>query len=153
MATNKKSEVDASQYSYVFKVMFPNRCYRHIKMSALHTLEMLHAAILEETLFYDKRHAHSFFMDNKAYNSYSEIPGADFPSPIHSSSTPTDREYTIFDLHLYLGQKFKYIFDFGDDWRFTCTVIDILKEPTDNPVVIESKGKPPKQHPDFVWEG
>ncbi|HJJ45788.1 MAG TPA: hypothetical protein O0Y17_01750, partial [Methanocorpusculum sp.] len=119
----------------------------HIKMSALHRLEMLHDIILKETQFDDIWHLHSFFMDNKAYKSDYEIPCVEAAHEDNLPGTLTDRDYRIFDLHLYLGQKFMYIFDFGDDWRFTCTVIDILKEPTDMAEVIASKGNPPIQYP------
>ncbi len=47
------------------------------------------------------------------------------------------------------GQAFKYLFDFGDEWRFSCKVLRAMPELTDSPQIIRSKGDAPEQYPDW----
>ena len=47
------------------------------------------------------------------------------------------------------GDKFKYLFDFGDEWRFQCRVMQELEEKTRNSRVIKSVGDSPAQYPDW----
>ena len=42
------------------------------------------------------------------------------------------------------------LFDFGDEWRFQCLVLQELEEKTDIPAVIKAVGEPPEQYPS--WE-
>ena len=48
------------------------------------------------------------------------------------------------------GQKFKYVFDFGDEWEFQCKVLRELEEDAKTPLVIRSVGESPEQYPE--WE-
>ena len=43
--------------------------------------------------------------------------------------------------------KFKYLFDFGDEWRFQCRVMRELEEKTKSFRVIKAVGDPPAQYP------
>ena len=45
--------------------------------------------------------------------------------------------------------KFKYLFDFGDEWRFQCKVLKIIEKVTEEPIVIKVKGEAPEQYPDW----
>ena len=45
------------------------------------------------------------------------------------------------------GDKFKYLFDFGDEWRFQCRVMQELEEKTKSFRVIKAVGDPPAQYP------
>ena len=53
-------------------------------------------------------------------------------------------------LNLEPGQKFLYLFDFGDEWRFTVRVHAINQDAPDGeyPHIVESVGKAPRQYPD-----
>ena len=53
-------------------------------------------------------------------------------------------------LKLSKGDKFKYLFDFGDEWRFQCKVLRELEESVDIPCVIRSVGDSPEQY--LQWE-
>ena len=45
-----------------------------------------------------------------------------------------------------MGQKFLYIFDFGEEWRFSCKVLRELDEPTEKPEVVRASGEAPEQY-------
>ena len=52
------------------------------------------------------------------------------------------------------GKKFKYLFDFGDEWVFQCSVL--RTEDMDTPVakVVRSKGEAPDQYEYYEeWDG
>lgn len=52
-------------------------------------------------------------------------------------------------LGLKKGDKFKYLFDFGDEWRFQCRVMQELEEKTKYFRVIKAVGDPPAQYPNW----
>ena len=43
-------------------------------------------------------------------------------------------------------QKFIYLFDFGDEWRFSCKVLKIEDGTQKNAEVVRSKGEAPPQY-------
>ncbi|HJJ36051.1 MAG TPA: hypothetical protein O0X27_02615 [Methanocorpusculum sp.] len=146
--TKEKKLPSSANKSYIIKVTFPNKSYRHIRFSEKNTLEDLHLMIMATTDFFDE-HLHSFFMDGVAWNENSEIRCRyDEEVPIKES----DAYFTFKMLNLPVGYKFLYIFDYGDEWRFRCRVMKILDEDTDFPTVILSKGEPPIQYPDYEDE-
>ena len=106
--------------SYVISASLGAGCYRHIRTGDQETLDRLHELILDAFDF-DDDHAHAFFMD-----------------------------VTLRQLRLKKGDKFKFLFDFGDEWRFQCRVLRELEERTDIPGVIRTVGEAPEQYPD--WE-
>ena len=130
--------------SFVISVSFGTGCYRHIQISANATLYKLHQAILKAFEFEDD-HEHAFFMDNHMWSSAD----AYFSSKAEAGDRLT-KKYTLKKLQLAKGQKFKYVFDFGDEWEFQCKVLRELEEDTKTPLVIRSVGEPPEQYPE--WE-
>ena len=130
--------------SFVISVSLGTGCYRHIQISANATLYKLHQAILKAFEFEDD-HEHAFFMDNHVWSSAD----AYFSSKAESGDRLT-KKYTLKKLKLTKGQKFKYVFDFGDEWEFQCKVLRELEEDTKTPLVIRSVGESPEQYPE--WE-
>ena len=130
--------------SYVISVSLGTGCYRHIQISANATLYKLHQAILKAFEFEDD-HEHAFFMDNHVWSSAD----AYFSSKAEAGDRLT-KKYTLKKLQLAKGQKFKYVFDFGDEWEFQCKVLRELEEDTKTPLVIRSVGESPEQYPE--WE-
>lgn len=114
--------------TFVISVSIGTGCYRHLRISNDATLEELSKAILWAFDFYND-HAHAFFMDNSAWsrrNCY------------YCKEVDEDGEYRHTCDHLLRdvlaeGKKFKYVFDFGDDWEFACRVLrtmpDFAQEP------------------------
>lgn len=132
--------------SYVISVSLGKGCYRHIQISASATLYKLHQAILYAFEFQDD-HLHAFFMDNRCWSRV----GAYYSTDEMADGRDT-KKYKLKDLRLSEGDRFKYIFDFGDEWRFQCKVLRKLEESTKTPIVIRSVGEAPEQYPVFDQE-
>lgn len=129
--------------SYVISVSAGTGCYRHIQISKSATLYKLHKAIVNAFDFEDG-HAHAFFMDNRYWSSY-----AAFFSKKMNGDERLTKSFKLEKLNLSKGDQFKYVFDFGDEWRFQCKVLRVLEESVDIPCVIRSVGKSPEQYPQW----
>lgn len=69
------------------------------------------------------------------------------------------RTVTLEDLKLRVNKKFLYLFDYGDEWKFSVQVVSINKnaeKESDFPCLVESFGEAPLQYPnaddDWIWE-
>lgn len=135
--------------SYIISVSAGTGCYRHIQISKSATLYKLHKAIISAFDFEDD-HAHAFFMDNHYWSGYAAF----FSMKMHGDERLT-KSYKLEKLNLVKGDQFKYLFDFGDEWRFQCKVLRELDEQLDIPRVIRSVGESPEQYPNWdkeEWE-
>lgn len=135
--------------SYVISVSAGTGCYRHIQISKSATLYKLHKAIIDAFDFEDD-HAHAFFMDNHYWSGNAAF----FSMKMHGDERLT-KSYKLEKLNLSKGDQFKYLFDFGDEWRFQCKVLRELDEQLDIPCVIRSMGESPEQYPEWedeAWE-
>ena len=103
--------------SYVISVSAGTGCYRHIQISKSATLYKLHQAILRAFDFEDD-HAHAFFMDNHYWSGNAAF----FSMKMHGDERLT-KYCKLEKLNLSKGDQFKYLFDFGDEWRFQCKVL------------------------------
>lgn len=127
---------------YTIKVSLDKKCYRCLTFPGSFTLDVLAQMILDSFDF-DNDHLHAFFMDGKPYGDdsyyscYSDDPG-----------THTD-EITVEALSLKEKQKFLFLFDFGDEWHFTCEVKKITDTPVIKPYISDIVGKAPEQYPDY----
>ena len=133
------------EVSYVISVSVMTGCYRHIKVSSKDSLYQLGLAILDAFGF-DNDHLDVFFMDNTMWSNYDAYYG-------HSSEAENrdSEDYRLEDVGLFVGKKFKYLFDFGDSWVFQCKVLKVLDEKSEDPEVVRSKGEAPAQY-DFYDE-
>lgn len=135
--------------SYVISVSAGTGCYRHIQISKSATLYKLHKAIISAFDFEDD-HAHAFFMDNHYWSGYAAF----FSMKMRGDERLT-KSYKLEKLNLSKGDQFKYVFDFGDEWRFQCKVLREVDEQLDVPRVIRSVGESPEQYPEWdeeEWE-
>ncbi|MCL1950655.1 MAG: plasmid pRiA4b ORF-3 family protein [Turicibacter sp.] len=116
---------------------FPG-CYRHIQIDEKNTLHDLHDAIMDAFDF-DDDHLHIFFMDNKPWSYHNQYicPRVD---DLDSAKAFTN-EVKLSQFHLEKGDKFLYIFDFGDEWRFQIKVLREVEEETKLAYVKKSVGK------------
>jgi len=135
--------------TYVFKVKleYDKRVWRRIEVLGSQTLDDLHMAIQDAYDFdADPTHLYSFFMSGKAWDKHSEYchPEADGPPAT---------KVKIESLSLKPKQKFLYLFDYGDEWRFE---VEFLKQGSSEkaayPHIIDSRGKAPEQYPDYEEE-
>lgn len=117
------------------------KSYRVIKISFHHTLKDLHLAI-QTAFHFANDHLYAFHMDGDI-RSHHNVYWGDEEEPPFASKT------FIHQLNWTVGQNFIYHFDFGDDWIFKCQVIEMNpNERLDgHPIIVQSKGEPPKQYP------
>lgn len=150
-STGKKSKgkkgkkTTVPEKSLVISVSLDTGCYRHIRISDQALLEDLSLAILRAFNF-DNDHLHGFFMDNQAYSPW------DAYYSHGSEEGPATDQVTLAEAGMTAGKKFKYVFDFGDDWTFQCRVLRELDEITAEPVIIRKKGEAPPQYPEWDEE-
>jgi len=140
-----KKRKNVQEKTLVISVSLESGCYRHIRISNQALLVTLSEAILDAFEF-DNDHPHAFFMDNKIFSRWNCY----YVRGVEDYHPKTD-ETSLEDTGVQVGQKFKYLFDFGDEWIFQCKVLKELDEPTKYPEVIRSKGEAPEQYPE--WAG
>ncbi len=67
----------------------------------------------------------------------------------YSDEPPFADRVKLAQLGLQKGTAFKFLFDFGDEWRFQCKVLRVLDEDTPEELIIRSVGRSPDQYPDY----
>ena len=67
------------------------------------------------------------------------------------NSNPTTSEISLREAGLSKGKKFKYLFDFGENWLFQCRVLKEL-DFRPKPRVVRVKGEAPEQYPNYEDE-
>ena len=136
-------EIEGPTTTYVLKVKFKyaKRIWRKIEIAAPQTLDHLHLAI-QEAIDWDEDHLYSFFMSNRRGDQTSE-----FASPYTEDARRADR-VRLGDLGLEPGQKFLYLFDYGDEHEFEVEVVEIRTDAPAGryPKLIESRGEAPEQY-------
>ena len=81
--------------------------------------------------------------------------GAENPGPLAElfgeEPPPNAAKARIDGLRLEPGQKFYYLFDFGDEWWHEITVeqTDAPRGDAKHPRIIEQRGKSPRQYPEY----
>ncbi|WP_081277440.1 IS1096 element passenger TnpR family protein [Enterococcus mundtii] len=129
----------------VFSISIGSGCYRHISVSTDETLEDFAEIILDSFDFIND-HAHAFFMDNSAWSGNKCYYMAEVDMGHEYLHTC---DYKLYQLGLKKGDKFKFVFDFGDDWRFQCKVLRVIEDEEGGYEVLKSVGEPPEQYFNF----
>ena len=136
-----KKKKTAPQGFWVISVKQGAGCYRHLKVPKNAKLDAFAEAILWSFDFLND-HAHAFFMDNSAW-SERDCYYMDEVDEENEFPHTCDHDLTV----LRVGQKFKFVFDFGDDWRFDCSVLREIPDGTSDEVeIVRSKGDAPSQY-------
>lgn len=110
--------------------------YRHIRIGQGETLEWLHEAMPDLTT---TMHTH-FFLDNRVWSQAA----ANFSSYMEEDECYTN-EYKLCEA-LSMGQKFLYIFDFGEERRISCKALRELNESAEKAEVVRVSGEAPEQN-------
>lgn len=125
---------------YTLRVLLTPGIYRTMALGASATLEDLHGAI-QDAFKFDDDHLYAFYMDGERYSdeAYNDPRGEEGPFA---------SDVKLGELELTPGQRFLYLFDFGDNWEFWVTVLEINPEQPElaAPKIIDKKGKAPKQY-------
>lgn len=124
---------------YLLKVSWNSSCWRTMQVSESHTLLDVHKLIQQAFEFADD-HLYAFYMDGKKFSKHC------YNSPMDDRG-PYVNNTKIGDLRLYEGQRFLYLFDFGDEWEFNVDVIKITEGKACTQACIrQSKGESPEQY-------
>lgn len=142
--------------SYVFSVSPCTGVYRHMQVNADATLEEFGDAILEAFEFWDTWHLSAFFLYGHAWNGdeaiwCKEASMENDPWSDVDPDAPTMDEVQLSELGLEKGRKMIFLFDFGDDWRFTCKVLRAEAESVSGVKILRSKGAV-EQYPEWDEE-
>ena len=127
----------------VLSISLGTGCYRHVKICSSSTLYELHQFILEIFEF-DDDHLHAFFMSNSFWDKENG-----YYSPYLEGKLKFSTDFKLCDFNLEKGSKFLYVFDFGDEWRFSIKVLRLESEAIKMPIVIKSVGEAPCQYEDY----
>lgn len=105
-------------------------------------LTALHDAI-QQAFNWENDHLYSFWLDGQFWGDADAervIPGApDIDSK--TADVPVD------ELHLKIGARIAYVFDYGDDWRVMLTLRERVDGSQAIPRVSERRGTAPPQYP------
>ena len=122
-------------------------CVRVIRMNLSDTLYKLHRMI-QKAVAFDDDHLYEFTigrgMMKKVYMA---------PDAMTSGNELCVTDISLDDLDLRKGQKFFYLFDFGDMWWFDIKVLSIQDGIIDEPEVIKAINDAPIQYPLYEEEG
>jgi hypothetical protein len=135
---NKQLEVNGIMgKSLVLSISVGTGCYRHIQIDSSATLLKLSSTILDAFDF-DDDHMHSFFMNNRAWDGDAEYicPGGELDYARGYSD-----KAKLSKFRLGKGDKFLYLFDYGDEWRFQIKVLRVIDEPTSKAITLRSVGQ------------
>lgn len=136
------------QESIVLSVSVGKGCYRHIQISVNETLEELADIILWAFDFYND-HAHAFFMNNQPWTNADCFYMAEVDEEEKYRHTC---DYTLHQLNLQKNDKFLFLFDFGDEWRFQCRVLRTDNKDIDKATIVRMVGESPEQYPDYDYD-
>lgn len=89
-------------------------------------------------------HLYAFFMSNTFWDKNTEY--TIFPE---DSNTKDAAKVKLSELGLEKGRLFKFLFDFGDEWKFQCCVLEMPEKKVSDASVTESVGEAPQQYPDY----
>jgi len=130
-----KEEVFEFQITYLQDKSY--ECQIHL--SGENDLHDLHYKI-QKAYKWDNDHMFSFYMNNKIWDRTSEFSG----DPMGGGTASR----AIKNLGLKPGQKFMYVFDYGDEHIFEIEVLSIIREIPEkiNPGIFQTRGTPPDQY-------
>ncbi len=137
---------------YTFKVALKDDpfIWRLIEMKGNQTLDKLHEVIFDAFDRFDS-HLYSFYLGKNIRDSSQEYTLVDEREWSKAKSAASAR---LDKLMLRQGQKFSYLFDFGDEWWHTIKVVSIKEGDFKGryPRIIEKHEESPPQYPDYDYE-
>ena len=130
---------------YQLQVSLRKDCYRVFEIPAKSTFVKLHDAI--QTAFdFDDDHLYGFYLETRGNRGDYEISGSPF-------ELDQADEITLGNQILFVGQSFRYIFDFGHHWEFSIKVLDYFPDKELEEVkLIKQVGDSPEQYPNWDEE-
>lgn len=124
-------------------------CSRTFELRGDGTLHDLHGLIQHE-FDLDDDHLYSFFMSGRYWDKSTEVAGSPYGGVdmANSRGVPAAEEKFLTSLDLTAGQRFAYLFDYGDELRHDIDVLAIEEATPEHeyPRVIGREGSPPPQY-------
>ncbi len=142
------AEIDPNQtITFKVKLNCRKKIWRKIELKASNSLEDLHDAI-QVAFGWDNDHLYSFFMDNDVNSREFD---AEYTCPFEPEARHTADEAELGIFGFSKGQKFAYLFDFGDCHSFEVQVVGFGKTQKNKmyPAFVDLKGKAPEQYPEM----
>lgn len=146
LAENKKVIAAQTEGCYVFKVKLEKASCTLGVPSNL-SLDKLAQGILDAFNF-DNDHLYEFIYKNQyGIEEHISHPYLDE----YREGELTTNQCSVGSLSLYKGMTITFLFDFGDNWKFKIQVAQMPSPELqfDDLTVIEKKGTPPEQYPDY----
>ncbi len=114
---------------------------RTLEISAESTFEELHWAI-QSTMDWDDDHLWVFSFGGRSGNHTLKVGPMEVDDVLAIAS-----DFTLAEAGLEKGQKFRYVFDFGDWWVVHLEVIELMRGvDTPDPKIVAESGDPPPQY-------
>lgn len=137
-----KTPIAFKKGRFIFKVSlrYSSKIWRTLELDGTHDLENLHL-LIQKAFNFGNDHLYAFYLDKNRRKSYSDPRGG---------SSPFSDEIELGGLNLKAGQRFFYLFDFGDNWEFNIDVVEIqdVVKKLKKGKILEKNGKAPEQYPD-----
>lgn len=126
---------------FVFKVSLWKDVWRRFAIPAEKTLDDLAYAI-RNSVGFDSDHLEQFSYQNR-YGVWEHV------NHPYMDEGPWTDEVRVGDVPLGVGQVMEYLFDFGDNWKFTLALerVDLPDTALQEAVILEAHGEPPEQYP------
>jgi hypothetical protein len=114
---------------------------RTLEISAESTFEELHWAI-QSTMDWEDDHLWVFSFGGRSGNHTLKVGPMEVDDVLAIAS-----DFTLAEAGLEKGQKFRYVFDFGDWWVVHLEVIELMRGvDTPDPKIVAESGDPPPQY-------
>ena len=148
--------MEAGTKTLIFKVQYLGQCgcgfgrkvERKIELKDTQTLDDLQEAVICRSFGWDDPHMYAFFFDNKPYSENKKMEYSCDPEEDFGSEKPNPTKTKLKNIAMSKGQKFLFVFDFGDDHHFGIRVAGFgaAEKGRKYPFILEEKGKAPKQY-------
>lgn len=126
--------------------------WRRITVPCNYTFMDMHE-VIQNAFGWGNYHLYSF--SPTGYGSYPIIQEINTETEgfnIFETDDPIDADKTkLSEIFVKEGQKYTYIYDFGDDWIHKITLEKILAESSDKPICLAGKGKCPPEDCGGIW--
>lgn len=139
--------------SLTVRLAWEKKVWRRIEILDNQTFEDLHEAI-QKAFGWGNDHLYAFYLSGKRWDRLTEISGAPFFAGWDEVERPTAREVLLGDAAFAKGQRFLYLFDFGDELEHELQLTAVLPVPADGtfPRIVETRGDAPPQYPSWVGD-
>ena len=116
-------------------------CIRIVRMNLSDSLYRLHLMI-QKVFEFDNDHLFAFYTGHGMMKETFTIPESGMSGDEYSV-----HDTALGDLHLHKGDRFSYLFDFGDEWWFDIRVVAVTEGSVPEPELIKAVHDAPVQYP------